>query len=116
MEPVARRYGCSLSTISTLKRRLSVQLQESFGEHILMEVGRRPEWQSSIRGRTGENGLPGGSSAGMRKGRGQPPCRSFLYLGQIDRRARRSVEPKGPVATSRIHIVFNSSLMRNAPL
>ena len=48
MEPVARRYGCSLSTISTLKRRLSVELQESFGKDILLEVGRRPEWQSSI--------------------------------------------------------------------
>ncbi len=49
MEPVARRYGCSLSTISTLKRRLSAELQESFGEDILVEVARRPEWQSSIR-------------------------------------------------------------------
>ena len=49
MEPVARRYGCSLSTISTLKRRLSAELQESFGEDILLEVARRPEWQSSIR-------------------------------------------------------------------
>ena len=49
MEPVARRYGCSLSTISTLKRRLSAELQESFGEDILVEVARRPEWQSSIK-------------------------------------------------------------------
>jgi len=49
MEPVARRYGCSLSTISSLKRRLSAELQEAFGEDILLEVGRRPEWQSSIR-------------------------------------------------------------------
>ena len=48
MAPVARRYGCSLSTISGLKRRLSAELQESFGEDILQEVGRRPEWQSSI--------------------------------------------------------------------
>jgi len=48
MEPVARRYGCSLSTISSLKRRLSAELQESFGEDILTEVARRPEWQSSI--------------------------------------------------------------------
>ena len=49
MEPVARRYGCSLSTISTLKRRLSAELRESFGEDILLEVARRPEWQSSIK-------------------------------------------------------------------
>jgi transposase-like protein len=49
MEPVARRYGCSLSTISGLKRRFSAELQESFGEDILLEVSRRPEWQSSIR-------------------------------------------------------------------
>ena len=48
METVARRYGVSLSTISTLKRRLSAELQESFGEDILLEVARRPEWQSSI--------------------------------------------------------------------
>lgn len=48
MEPVARRYGCSLSTISTLKRRLSAELQECFGGDILLEVGRRPEWLSSI--------------------------------------------------------------------
>jgi len=44
---VARCYGCSLSTISTLKRRLSAELLESFGEDILLEVARRPEWQSS---------------------------------------------------------------------
>ena len=49
MEPVARRYGCSLSTISTLKRRLSAELQETFGEDILLEVARRPEWQSSMK-------------------------------------------------------------------
>jgi transposase-like protein len=49
MEPVARRFGCSLSTISTLKRRLSVELRETFGEDILLEVARRPEWQSSIK-------------------------------------------------------------------
>ena len=49
MEPVARRYGCSLSTISTLKRRLSEELLESFGVNILLEVARQPEWQSSIR-------------------------------------------------------------------
>jgi len=48
MEPVAHRYGCSLSTISTLKRRLSAELQETFGEDILLDVARRPEWQSSI--------------------------------------------------------------------
>jgi len=48
MEPVARQYGCSLSTISSLKRRLSAELQESFGVDILTEVARRPEWQSSI--------------------------------------------------------------------
>ena len=49
MEPVARRYGCSLSTISSLKRRLGAELRESFGEDILMDVARHPEWQSSIR-------------------------------------------------------------------
>ena len=49
MAPVARRYGCSLSTISSLKRRLSAELRESFGEDILLEVARRPEWQSSIK-------------------------------------------------------------------
>jgi hypothetical protein len=48
MEPVARRYGCSLSTISTLKRKLTVELHESFGDDILLEVARRPEWLSSI--------------------------------------------------------------------
>ena len=48
MEPVARRYGCSLSTVSSLKRRLSAALQESFGVDILTEVARRPKWQSSI--------------------------------------------------------------------
>ena len=47
-EPVARRYGCSLSTVSSLKSRSSAELRESFGEDILLEVARRPEWQSSI--------------------------------------------------------------------
>jgi len=49
MEPVARRYGCSLSTISCLKKRLGAELRESFGEDILLEVACSPEWQSSIR-------------------------------------------------------------------
>jgi hypothetical protein len=49
MEPVARRYGCSLSTISSLKRRLSAELQQAFGEDILIDVARPPEWKSSIR-------------------------------------------------------------------
>ena len=49
MKPVARRYGCSLSTISTLRRQLSEDLQEAFGKEILLDVARRPEWQSTIR-------------------------------------------------------------------
>jgi hypothetical protein len=48
MKPVAARYNCSLSTISSVKGRLCSELREVFGDNIVAETTRPAAWKSSI--------------------------------------------------------------------
>jgi len=50
MEPVARAFGCSLSSVSSLRRRLAAELREAFGEDLLESAvqQQRPCWMSSL--------------------------------------------------------------------
>lgn len=52
LQALAKRHRMSISSVSTLRRRLASELRESMGADILMDVCRKPGWQSNLKAET----------------------------------------------------------------